>query len=159
MNQDNDRQKVRGSIQILIDHVDGRHEELWAPNAVLNLGRQALAAGLANEIGTNFDFFIARMLFGDGGAIDGEPQVVDAGRTGLFGATRVNKGVVSQVNAQNLSQAIFTSVVTYQEGNGFALNEMALQMNTGDLFSMATFPDLNKTEQMQITFNWYSTFV
>ena len=39
------------------------------------------------------------------------------------------------------------------------LNEMALQMANGQLYSMTTFPDLNKTEDMQITFNWRLNFI
>ena len=151
--------KPKGHVHVNIRWLDGREEDHYVPNAVLDTGRNAMASSLANDIGDAFNFYVARMLFGDGGTIGGDPQVVDAGRTGLFGATRVTKAVVAQVNPQNTNQAIFTSVMTYQEGNGYAFNEMALQLNNGSFFSMATFPDLTKTEQMQITFNWFLTFV
>jgi len=54
---------------------------------------------------------------------------------------------------------VFTSVLDYDEANGFQINEMALQMNNGDLYSMSTFADLNKTSSMQITWNWKLSFV
>jgi len=57
------------------------------------------------------------------------------------------------------AQVIFTSVILFSEGVGLTLNEMALQMANGDLFSMTTFPDLNKTSDMQITFNWRLNFI
>lgn len=151
--------KPKGFVHVNIAWKDGREEDHYVPNAVLDTGRRAMAASLANVIGDAFDNYVNRMLFGDSGTDGGEPKTVNAGRISLFGATRVSKAVVAQVNPQNPNQAIFTAVMTYQEGNGYAFSEMALQLNSGDLFSMATFPDLTKTDQMQITFNWYVTFV
>jgi hypothetical protein len=95
------------------------------------------------------------MLFGDGGTSgDGQPKFVDSSRSGLFGTTQVNKPITSTIDPINATQVVFTSVVSYSEGNGFVLNEMALQMNTGDLYSMATFGGITKTSQIQLTWNW-----
>jgi hypothetical protein len=99
------------------------------------------------------------MLFGDGGTSGGTLKYVDTQRTGLFGITRASKPVISQIDPNIPSQVVFTSVLTFDDANGYALNEMALQMSNGDLYSMVTFADLNKTSSMQITFNWRLSFV
>jgi hypothetical protein len=39
------------------------------------------------------------------------------------------------------------------------LNEMALQMANGDLYSMVSFPDLTKTSEMSIIWNWTLSFI
>ena len=49
--------------------------------------------------------------------------------------------------------------VTYTDANGSTLNEMALVMNDGSLYSMATFGDIVKTNTMQITFNWRINYI
>lgn len=149
----------KGHIQAIIEYKDGRKETIEFPNSVLKKGREALAASLANAIGDTYNFYISRMLFGDGGTVSGTTKFVNTNRNGLFGITRAAKPVVASVDPNIPSQVIFTSVVTFAEANGFALNEMALQMNDGNLYSMATFPDLNKTAQMQITWNWRLSFV
>jgi hypothetical protein len=161
MNNYTDEQLSRGSIQMIIDWDDPckPREYRYFKNTVLTLGRVAMASSLANDIGNQFNFFISRMLFGDGGTVGGVPQFVDAGRNGLFGITRANLPVIAQVDPLMPTQAIFTSVIGFDQANGFVLSEMALQMNTGDFFSMATFPDLSKTPQIQITFNWQLSFV
>lgn len=149
----------KGDVQLIIDYLDGSQEIREFHNTVLRKGREALAASLANEIGNSFDFFISRMLFGDGGTQGGVPKFVDTARNGLFGITRAAKPVIASIDPQINSQVVFTSVLAFEEANGFALSEMALKMNNGDLYSMATFADLNKTSQMQITWNWRLSFV
>jgi hypothetical protein len=156
-----EQQQAIGAIEMIIDWDDPikPREYVYFKNTVLTLGRVAMASSLANEIGLQFNFFITRMLFGDGGTVGGVPQFVDAGRNGLFGTTRANLPVIAQVDPLQPTQALFTSVIGFDQANGFVLNEMALQLNTGDFFSMATFPDLSKTPQMQITWNWRLSFV
>jgi len=150
----------KGDVQALINFKDGRTETLEFRNAILDTGRQALARSLANAIDSDYDFFISRMMFGDGGtAPGGAPLKVQTNRNALFGTTRVSKPVIANIDANNNSQVIFTSVVSYDEGNNFTLNEMALRMNNGDLYSMATFPGITKTHQMQITWNWRLSFL
>lgn len=151
--------KAYGHVRAVIDYANGEQKIIEFPNTILRKGREALAASLANDIGDSFDFYISRMLFGDGGTAGGSTKRVDTSRNGLFGVTRANKSVISQVDPDTPSQVIFTSVVSYSEANGYTLNEMALQMNSGDFYSMVTFPDLTKTEQMQITWNWRLSFV
>jgi hypothetical protein len=149
----------RGDVQALISFKEGGGETLEFRNTILRTGREALALSLANRIGDDFDFFINRMLFGNGGATGGVPKVVSSERNGLFGTTVASKPVVANIDPNNGSQVIFTSVVSYGEGNGYTLNEMALQLHNGDLYSMATFPGVTKTSQMQITWNWRLSFI
>jgi hypothetical protein len=151
--------KVHGHVTAVIEYLSGDKTVIEFPNTILRTGRNALAAALANDVGDSFNFYVSRMLFGDGGTAGGATKFVDTARNGLFGITRANKPVIAQVDPNIPSQVIFTSVVAYTEANGYALNEMALQMNTGDLYSMVTFPDLTKTDQMQITWNWRLSFV
>jgi hypothetical protein len=150
--------RPKGEVEMIIKYADGE-ETRHFHNAVLRKGKEALAASLANDIGASYDFFISRMLFGDGGSSSGVPKFVNTERNGLFGITRAIKPVISTIDPNMLSQVVFTSVLDYDEANGITLNEMALQMNNGDLYSMATFADLNKTSSMQITWNWRNSFV
>lgn len=148
----------KGIIEFSIIKTDGQAESKIIYNNQLNMGRVALAKCLAGEIGTSFTYFINRMIFGSNGTAGGVPKVVDASRNGLFGVTVASKPVIATIDPLTPSQVVFTSVLTYDEGNT-TLNEMALQMENGDLYSMATFADLNKTNEMQITFNWRICFV
>lgn len=99
------------------------------------------------------------MHFGNGGTINNQPKIVDAERTSLFGAKVIGKSVVSSIDPSVSSQVIFTSVLKYEDAVGSVLNEMALVMSNEDFYSMVTFPDLNKTDQMQITWNWRINFL
>jgi len=149
----------KGCIDIEIEHRSGKKETVFHKNTVLRNGRIALASGLANVIGNSFQFYITRMLFGDEGTTSGVPKYVNADRNGLFGPTLLSKPIISSLDASIPTQAIFTSVVTFDELVGVNISEIALQMATADLYSMATFPDLGKTSDIQITFNWSLSFV
>jgi phage-related tail fiber protein len=151
--------KCKGDVSVLIEYDDGNSNKIEFRNTILTSGREALALSLANRIGSDFDFFVNRMLFGDGGTTGGVPKVVNAERNALFGSVRSSKPVVANIDPNNPSQVIFTSVVSFGEANGFTLNEMALQLNNGDLYSMATFPGISKTPQMQVTWNWRLSFI
>jgi hypothetical protein len=159
MKEVNEGLKPCGFVQGIIEYDTGEKKIIEFPNTVLARGREALAASLANELGTSYNFYINRMLFGDGGTAAGSTKYVSSDRNGLFGITQASKPVISVVDPNIPSQVIFTSVIAFSEANGVALNEMALQMATGDLYSMVTFPDLNKTSSMQLTFNWRLSFV
>jgi hypothetical protein len=149
----------KGDVERIVEWKDGRTERIEAHNTVLLTGRRALAKCLANAIGDGFNFYITRMLFGDGGTTEGIKKYVNANRNGLFGVIRLSKPVISTLDSVVPAQVIFTSIIRFDEAVGVTLNEMALQMATGDLYSMITFPDLNKTEDMQLTFNWRIQFV
>lgn len=151
--------KPLGGIIATIEYKTKPKEVYRFPNTVLTKGREALANFLVDQ-NSQKSVFVQTMLFGDGG-VDKEriKKVVNIDRNALFGITRVSKPVVAQIDPMIHTQAIFTAVVTFEDANGFSLNEMALQLNTGDIFSMATFPDLGKTDQMQITFNWRLSIV
>ena len=151
--------KPCGDVQAIIEYQSGEKEVREFRNTVLTKGREALAASLANSTGAGFLFFINRMLFGDGGTVEGSTKYVSSDRNGLFGIVQGSKTVISTIDPNIPSQVIFTSVIGFDEGNGVAFSEMALQLATGDLYSMVTFPDLTKTPQMQITWNWRLSFV
>ena len=149
----------KGNIKATIEYKN-HIEVIEFKNTVLSLGREALASSLANQIGEDFDFYISRMLFGDGGTTGDVPKQVQVDRDGLFGTVQTSKPVIANIDVNNPSQVIFTSVIPYDDpSNGSVLNEMALQMHNGDLYSMATFPGISKTSQMQITWNWRLSFI
>lgn len=151
--------KTIGDVERIIRYRNGRLEQFDVHNAVLLGGRRSLAKCLTNAIGESFQFYITRMLFGDGGTTSGVKKYVNANRDGLFGVTRLSKPVIASLDSSVPAQAIFTSIIAFDEAVGVTLNEMALQMANGELFSMTTFPDLNKTEDMQITYNWRLNFI
>ena len=149
-----------GDIDRQIEYKDGRIETFHFKNTVLTMGRRALVKMLTNNIGDSFNLYVSKMLFGDGGTTgSGVKKYVDAGRNGLYGITRLSKPVTGIIDPSTPTQAIFTSVITFDEAVGVTLNEMALQMASGDLYSLTTFPDLTKTDEMQITWNWRLNFV
>jgi hypothetical protein len=151
----------RGDVQAIIQFSDGRTESIEFNNSILRTGRIALAKSLGNMLDSDYDFFISKMVFGNGGTAAGTnvPKTVLADRTSLFGTQVVVKPVIANLDVNNNSQIIFTSVISYDEGNDFVLNEMALRMNNGELYSMATFPGVTKTSQMQLTWNWRLSFI
>lgn len=156
----NDQLLAKGDIEQIKEFKSGKKEKTYFPNRVLLNGRKALAKSLANVIGDEYDFFVTRMLFGDGGTTgSGVKKYVDAGRTGLFGVTKLSKPVLSNIDGVVPTQVIFTSVILFEDAVGVTLNEMALQMSNGELYSMTTFPDLNKTDDMQLTYNWILSFI
>lgn len=146
--------KISGHVKGVIEYDCGKVEVIEFPNTILVKGRQALASCLANEIGDSFNFFVNRMIFGDGGTAAGSTKFVNASRNGLFGITRAAKPVIASIDPDVQSQVLFVSVLSNSDAVGYVLNEMALQLATGDLYSMVTFPDLTKTSQMQITWSW-----
>lgn len=151
--------KSIGRVEAFLEYKNGKKIKLAFDNTVLNLGKIALAKTLVNDTGTYTNYFVNRMIFGDQGTTGGEPKIVSSNRTGLFGPTISNKPVVATTNPDNPAQAIFTSTLTYDDAVGYSLSEMALVLNNGDLYSMVTFPDLSKTVNMQIVFNWYVSMV
>lgn len=152
--------KSIGKVEAIIKDRDSKIQEIIKfDNNLLRNGREALASSLANQIGNSYDFFISRMIFGDGGTTDGVPKFVNTERTNLYGMTKASKAVVSTIDPNLKNQVIFTSILDYDDANGVALNEMALVMNNGKLYSMATFGDLNKTSSIQITWSWRISFI
>lgn len=148
-----------GEVEMLVEWADGRQEKKIMKNTVLRKGREALASSIANDYGETYDFFISRMIFGNGGTAGGVPKYVNADRNGLFGLTLVSKPVSRIIDPTFPYQVIFTSVITYEEAQDETINEMALQMNNGDLYSMVTFGDISKTTSMQITWTWRVSFI
>ncbi len=151
--------KTVGHVYITANYDDGRQEKFNFPNCVLRTGKTALAKMIAHEENDPFDFFVNKMLFGTNGTSGDVPKYVEETRTGLFGATLVTKNVISSIDAGSPNSVIFTAVLTGSEGNGNTINEMALRMANGDLYSMATFVGLGKTSNVQIVFDWVVTYL
>ena len=159
MNELEECLKPKGEVEIIIDYDDGHREIINKKNAVVRKAKEAHVLGLVNQIGDSWDYYIDKMLFGTNGTLSGVPKVVEDTRNGLFGTTLLSKSVASIVNPSVATQAIFSTVVTFSEGNGSTLNEMALQMKNGDIYSMITLAGIAKTSSVQITFNWRLSFV
>ena len=153
--------QVRGDVEAVITYADGTQETKEWRNTILAKGRQANAASLANSFGQQYSYYINRMIFGNGGTDgSGGRKVVSASRQGLFCGTPIaSKPVSSAVDPDVPTQVVFTSVLSVNDANDETLNEMALQMANGELYSMVTFPDLNKTNAMSIVFNWRLSFI
>ena len=154
-----DNLKPKGAVTMTVKDINGDIISTNYHNTVLRKGREALASSLANVLTGSYDYYIARMLFGDGGTSGSVPKYVATERNGLFGITRASKPVIATLDPNLPTQVLFTSILDYDEANGYTLNEMALQMNTGNLYSMATFADLSKTASIQITWSWRISFV
>lgn len=149
----------RGQIFLTLENVDGTKASMVVKNKVLLTGRNALAKTLANDYTGPFQFYVARVLFGNSGTLGGSPRLVEDSRTGLFGPTTLAKPVIASIDDDFPQQVTFTTTVTFSELIGETINEMALEMANGDLFSMATFGDISKTSLMQLIFNWRLTWV
>jgi hypothetical protein len=151
--------KTKGEVEAIKQYKNGDVEKFLVHNTILRTGRYALANSLANRYGDQYDYYISNMIFGENGTSGGTPKYVNTERNGLFGPTILSKGVISTVDTTTPSIVTFTSVVAFDEANGHNLNEMALRMASGDLYSMVTFADLGKTSSIQIVFNWRCSFV
>jgi molybdopterin-binding protein len=166
-----DFQNVKGVVEFFIeDKLTNSISNYLIKNTILRKGKEALAATLANSTislsqteggpSERNSFYISRMIFGDGGVNDNDKtKSVAESRYSLYGTKILTKPVIASIDPKVRTEVIFTSVVSYSEGNGSVLNEMALQMANGELYSMVTFPNLTKTENIQITWNWRINFI
>lgn len=154
-----ENQRVQGFVDVCIEDLNKNKVFYTMQNAILKKGKEALAMSLANEIGDMYSFYISKMVFGDGGTLNSSPKIVDGDRSSLFGQKVISKPIIANIDPSITSQVVFTSVIKYSEINGKVINEMALEMNNGNLYSMVTFPNLTKTENMQITWNWRINFL
>lgn len=126
---------------------------------MLRGGRIILAKGLANSIGGTFNFYVSSMVWGNGGTVSGTPRFVDDTRSGLFGTTVLSKGVIVSLGADVPNSLLVTSVASFGDANGSVLNEMALVLQSGDYFSLATFGDITKSSNFELIFSWSIVFV
>ncbi len=149
---------LKGKISIVIEDDTGYKHDILIDNTVLDAGRAALAKSLANDFDDSYQFYIKAIRFGNGGTAGGVPITVTSNRTGIFGTVVAEKSIISVVNPNLLSQAVFTTVLKFQEANE-NINELALVMANDSLYSLATFGGISKTSSMQITFNWRLSFV
>lgn len=149
--------KPKGFIKAKIKFkTTGETKTIEFHNMVLNGGKEFLAKCLLEGSKP----VIGNILFGDGGAEDnGQPKEVSPSRDKLHGVTRVKKPVVGQIDPETPTQVIFSVVINEEEGNEFPLNEMGLELSDGTLFSLSTFANLNKDDQMEISYWWFVSFV
>jgi hypothetical protein len=166
-----DFQNVYGYVDFTIENLLNKSVTKYTiKNTILKKGKEALAATLANSTislsateggpSERNSYYISRMIFGDGG-IDSSniAKPVPESRYSLYGTKLLSKPVIASIDPKIRTEVIFTSVISYSEGNGSILSEMALQMANDELYSMVTFPNLTKTEQIQITWNWRINFI
>jgi len=146
-----------GYIQAKIKYKNNYVKILRFKNQVLNKGKNFLAKCLLGESKDNI--YVANILFGDGGTVNGIPKEVHPSIEHLNGVIRIKKSVVSQIDPESPAQAIFTVIVGEEEGNDFTMNEMGLELSDGSLFSLSTFADFNKTDQMEVTWGWNINFL
>jgi len=164
-------QNVQGYVEFIVENkLLNSVESYFIKNTILRKGKEALAATLANSTisltqleggpSERNSFYISRMVFGNGGIDDNnQTKPVAESRHSLYGTRVLIKPVIVSIDPKIRTEVIFTSVASYSEGNGSVLNEMALQMANGELYSMVTFPNLTKTENIQITWNWRINFI
>jgi hypothetical protein len=143
-----------GRISLLVNKV----EKFTFKNQLLNPGRRFLLSNLIPRPSSS-PIFIKSILFADGGTHNNEVRMVEPEMEHPFGVIRMRKEVISQVNPEVPTEALFSVTVGENEGNDFTLNEMGLELSNGDLFSLATFPDFNKTSQMALDWSWSVCFV
>jgi|WetSurMetagenome_2_1015567.scaffolds.fasta_scaffold345849_2 hypothetical protein len=152
-----DTLRMKGEVEMTIEWDDGRIEKRHFSNTILKKGREAIVKSLANEFGDQYDYFISRMLFGNGGtvpAVGGKPRYVNSERTGLFGTTIANKAVATIIDPNDPTQFVITAVLSRDDAADQVINEMALQMHNGELYSMATFAGVSKGSNMSIKWSW-----
>jgi len=153
-----DELKIKGSLEILIDD-NGSFDRKIVENTVLVNGKNAVVKSLGYDIGGSFQFYVDRMLFGDGGEESDVPKRVDPTNTALFGNIRANVSANASFSPDVLNQVVFTSVLSKSHAVGHRLNEAALQLANGNLFSMLTFSGIPKSDTMTLTFNWTLTVI
>jgi hypothetical protein len=165
--------ETKGHVEYVVDYKNGKSYKVSFPNVVLITGRQALAQVLTNTLGTcpstNTSstasqlvpaLYINEMLFGSNGTdTGGTPLIVSPARPSLFGPATAIKPVNSYVSQAVATQANFTATLLYSDAVLQNINEMALRLTNGNLYSMVTFPSIYKTADMQITFNWSLNFI
>lgn len=146
----------KGFIKVKIHFKDtGKEEWFQFNNMVLDGGKIFLTKCLLE----NSKLTISNMIFGDGGISNGKPKEVMPNRDKLHGIVRIKKPVVSQIDPETPTQAIFSVVIPEDEGNEYPLNEMGLELSDGTLFSLSTFGNLDKNENMEVSYWWFVTML
>jgi len=146
---------IKGYVVRKVTYRDGRIETDSFSNTVLATARTAGATSLVSKE----PLYITHMLFGDGGTENQQIKPVVSNQDWLNGVTRAKKEVAAQINPELPTEAIFTAALDYEDANGSNVNEMGLLTNTGKLYCMATFPDMGKTDNMRVDWDWHVLFV
>lgn len=153
--------KCNGNIEIIIKNLETNTLEIKnQKNTVLTVGKAALASCLANSFSGNFNFYITNLLLGTNGVDGGgNPLVVSADRTGLFGATLISLPTFASISGNADQIVTFTSTLSSSQANGNSISELALQMANGDLYSLSTTGAISKDSSKQIIINWTLSFI
>ena len=116
----------KGQIEISIQYKNGTTNNLLVKNTVLQLGREALAASLAHDFGTSYEYYIDTMLFGTGGVDGDAPKYIDATRIALY-SQELEKPISALISPLRPHEAVFSSVLTFDDP-AIAISEMGLRM-------------------------------
>jgi hypothetical protein len=146
---------AKGFIKVHIRYKNGKTHAIKYNNQIINSGR----CFLANCLLEGGKPHIVNMLFGDGGVGENGPKEVNPNQNKMNGVVRLRKPVVSQIDPDSPNQVIFTTVLDFEEGNDYPINEMALEFNDEKLFNLSTFESLKKTNDMEITYCWFVIFI
>ena len=151
--------KTKGSIEIIVKNIKtNKIETRYKNNTVLLSGKANMAKCLASEVNDPFDFYINSMEFGTGGLDGGTPKTVNSDLNSLYTSAGVEVLVGRSWSNSLPQEASFTGTLNSETANGIDLSEAALKMADGTYFSLATFPALSKTSDLQITLNWTIIF-
>ena len=158
--------KAVGQVKITLTDTNTGEviEVIERKNSVLNVGREAVLNGLANK--NTADRFISAMVFGDGGAeLSGSDMVersVSRERDALFGVQRDETAVVCRVQHNNdgTPYMLVTGIIGSEStANGYTLNEVALRLNSGELYALMTWQGTAKTASVSMTMQWLVYFL
>lgn len=151
--------RIIGTINIVVSDENGVIEKRFIKNTVLQGGAASQASGLAGDVGNSFQYYIANMNFGTNGVSGSVPNFVDSSRSGLFGPVLISKPVIAVIDQTQPAMVTFTSILSFSDAVGATINELALVMQNGTYYSMATMANLTKTSSMQISFHWTIAFL
>lgn len=153
--------KSKGFVEILVEDIEKKQiiSKIKLKNTILNSGKSILSRMISNNTSSSL-IYINSMDFGEGGESEGVPKVVTPDRTSLFTPISGVIGVsaIGDWNSSSEKQAVFSSTITTSQAVGRTINEAALKMSNGELFSMITFGGLSKTSSLQFTLNWTIIF-
>lgn len=145
--------KATGDVQIIVKTKNQPTIIINHHNKILRGAKVMATDALLNDFGDAFLGYVNAVIIGTNGVESGSPKVVDETRTGLFGTTLLTKPVIA--SRDETTRGVFTFSIGFDEGNGEDINEMALVMADGTLYSMTCFGSISKDDSKSIVCNWY----
>lgn len=139
---------VRGTVTRIIEFHSGEKEITSFQNMIIDGGKRAIATYLSGVDSPK----ISHMVFGNGGSSQGQLRMVKPEQNELFGITHIKKKVIGQMEDNHI---VFATTIEAYEIND-TINEMALQLDNSEIFSIVTMPDFVAPPQLKrITWKWY----